>query len=60
MTTTPQAPEPSPILFFQTATAYQRTYALKAALEVGLFSVLGEGPTLPRRWPSGVKLLSEE
>ncbi len=43
MTTTPQAPEPSPILFFQTATAYQRTYALKAALEVGLFSALGEG-----------------
>jgi ubiquinone/menaquinone biosynthesis C-methylase UbiE len=34
---------PSPQLFFQTANAYQRTHALKAAVDLDLFSALGEG-----------------
>lgn len=35
---------PSPELFFQTASAYQRPAALKAAIELDLFTALGEGP----------------
>ena len=35
--------EPSPTLFFQTVNAYQRTAALKAALELGLFTAVGQG-----------------
>lgn len=34
---------PTPQLFFQTANAYQRTQALKAAVDLDLFSALGEG-----------------
>jgi len=38
-----QAPQPSPELFFQTLNAYQRTAAIKAALELEVFTALGEG-----------------
>jgi ubiquinone/menaquinone biosynthesis C-methylase UbiE len=38
-----QAGGPTPQLFFQTANAYQRTQALKAALELDLFTAIGEG-----------------
>lgn len=38
---TPQPP--SPELFFQTVNSYQRTAAVKAALELDLFSAVGEG-----------------
>ncbi len=38
MTTQPQ---PSPALFFDSATAFQRTAALKAAVELDLFSAIG-------------------
>ncbi len=34
---------PSPELFFETATGYQRTEALHAAVELGLFTAIGEG-----------------
>ncbi|MCI0486279.1 MAG: methyltransferase domain-containing protein, partial [Blastocatellia bacterium] len=34
---------PSPALFFDTINAYQRTSALKAALELDLFTAIGEG-----------------
>lgn len=34
---------PSPDLFFDAATAYQRTEALRAALEFDLFTAIGEG-----------------
>jgi ubiquinone/menaquinone biosynthesis C-methylase UbiE len=44
MTTTTQAP-PSPELFFDTMNAYQRTAALKAAIELDLFSAVGDGAT---------------
>jgi len=33
---------PSPVLFFDTLTAYQDTAALKAALELGLFTAIGQ------------------
>lgn len=34
--------EPSPILFFDTVNAYQRTAAIKAAIELDLFTAVGE------------------
>jgi ubiquinone/menaquinone biosynthesis C-methylase UbiE len=34
---------PSPELFFQTVNSYQRTAALKAAIELDLFGAIGEG-----------------
>jgi ubiquinone/menaquinone biosynthesis C-methylase UbiE len=36
-------PQPSPELFFDTVNAYQRTVALKAAIELDLFSCIGQG-----------------
>jgi ubiquinone/menaquinone biosynthesis C-methylase UbiE len=36
---------PSPELFFDTMNAYQRTAALKAAIELDLFSTVGDGAT---------------
>ena len=44
------AQQPSPQLFFQTINAYQRTEALKAAIELEVFAAIGEGNTTsPRR-----------
>ena len=37
---------PSPDLFFETMNAYQRTAALKAAIELDLFSAIGESATV--------------
>jgi predicted O-methyltransferase YrrM len=37
-------PPPSPQLFFDTITAYYRTGALKAAIDLGLFSAIGNSP----------------
>lgn len=37
------AQQPSPLLFFQTINAYQRTEALKAAIELDVFTAIGEG-----------------
>jgi ubiquinone/menaquinone biosynthesis C-methylase UbiE len=39
-----QMPPPSPERFFETVNAYQRPAALKAAVELDLFTALGEGP----------------
>ncbi len=36
-------PQPSPELFFSTLNAYHRTEALKAAIELGLFTAIAEG-----------------
>jgi 2-polyprenyl-3-methyl-5-hydroxy-6-metoxy-1,4-benzoquinol methylase len=36
-------PTPTPALFFDTANAYQRTEALKAGVELNLFTTIGEG-----------------
>src|SRR5687767_7430092 len=38
-----QNAQPSPMLFFETINAYQRTEALKAAVELDLFAALAEG-----------------
>lgn len=37
--------QPTPALFFDTANAYQRTEALKSAVELNLFTTIGEGRT---------------
>ncbi len=39
------APVPSPALFFETINSYQRTAALKAAIELEVFTGVGEGKT---------------
>jgi len=39
----PSAHQPSPQLFFQTINAYQRTEALKAAIELQAFTAIAEG-----------------
>jgi precorrin-6B methylase 2 len=36
---------PTPQLFFETITAFQKTAALKAAIDLGLFTAIGEKPT---------------
>src|SRR5436190_1672452 len=36
--------QPSPDLFFDTITAYQKTAALKAAIELNIFTVIADGP----------------
>ncbi len=41
----PAAQQPSPQLFFQTINAYQRTEALKAAIDLEVFTAIGEGNT---------------
>ncbi len=38
----------SPLLFFETANAYQRTAALKAAIELDLFTAIAEGARTPQ------------
>src|SRR6201988_1719851 len=40
---TSAAQQPSPNLFFQTINAHQRTEALKAAIELEVFTAIGEG-----------------
>ena len=40
---TSAAQQPSPTLFFQTINAHQRTEALKAAIELEVFTAIGEG-----------------
>src|SRR5215813_4615669 len=40
---TAHAQQPSPALFFETVTAYQRSEAIKAAVELDLFTAIGEG-----------------
>ncbi len=59
-------PAPSPELFFDTITAYQRTAALKGALELDLFSAIGgnreTAETLAGRCggsPRGVRILCD-
>jgi SAM-dependent methyltransferase len=45
MTAPQPSPQPSPLLFFKTMTAYQHTAALKSAIELDLFTAIGEGNT---------------
>jgi len=48
------AADPSPELFFQTLWAYQRTAALKAAVELDVFSAVGDGATTAEAIASAV------
>src|SRR5439155_27205145 len=41
------APKLSPERIFTTLTAYQQTYALRAAIELDLFTAIGEGANEP-------------
>jgi len=41
------SPQPSPMKFFEAATAYQKTAALKAALELDVFTAIAEGASNP-------------
>lgn len=41
----PQMQQPNPALLFQTINAYQRTEALRAAIELEVFTAIGEGNT---------------
>lgn len=43
MSSSSTAQQPSPQIFFQTINAYQRTEALKAAIELEVFTAIGEG-----------------
>src|ERR1044071_10406458 len=45
MSTSSAAQQPSPQLFFQTINAHMRTEALKAAIELEVFTAIGEGNT---------------
>jgi hypothetical protein len=56
----------SPAIVFETLTAYQRTAALRAAIEVGVFRAVGEGPgdppTLARKCSAserGIRILCD-
>lgn len=58
--------QPSPQLFFETVNAYHRTSALKAAIELGLFTAIGKSPVTVAelsarlRCPErGVRILSD-
>jgi precorrin-6B methylase 2 len=60
-----QAPDVSPELFFQTANAFQRSAALKAAIELNLFTVIAEGATAKelaekcKASPRGIRILCD-
>ncbi len=64
---TPTAPpEPSPVLFWETVNAYQRTAALRAGLELGVFTAIGEGANAPESLaarcgaaPRGIRILCD-
>lgn len=45
---TEQKQMPSPVLFFDTANAYQRSSAIKAAVDLDLFTAIGEGNRTPK------------
>jgi 2-polyprenyl-3-methyl-5-hydroxy-6-metoxy-1,4-benzoquinol methylase len=60
------AGEASPVLVFETLMAHHRTAALRAAIELGLFRAIGEGPgdvaSLARRCSAserGIRILSD-
>jgi SAM-dependent methyltransferase len=66
MPTQNQAGGPTPELFFQTANAYQRSQALKAAVDLDLFTAIAEGkdtvPALAQRCGAsarGVRILAD-
>ena len=66
MPTQDQPAGPTPELFFQTANAYQRSQALKAAVDLDLFTAIAEGkdtvPTIAQRCGAaarGIRILAD-
>jgi SAM-dependent methyltransferase len=66
MSTAPQSAPPSPERFFNAINAFQQTEAMKAALELDLFTAIAEGNTLPDSLaartgahPRGVRILCD-
>ena len=62
----PSPESPNPGLVFETITAFHRTSALRAAVEVGLFAALGEGCSSVdelavrcKSTPRGIRILSD-
>lgn len=51
----PATQQPTPQLFFQTINSYQRTEALKAAIELEVFTAIGEGNSAVPESLSGAK-----
>ena len=47
MASSAQSQQPTPALIFETLNAYQRPAALKAAVELDIFTAIGEGATTP-------------
>jgi predicted O-methyltransferase YrrM len=52
---TAAAPRPSPEKIFEALTRYQQTYALKAGIELDLFTAIGEGANEPASLAARVK-----
>jgi len=48
MTTAAQGPQPNPLLIFEAFNSYQRAFALRAAIELEIFTHLASGATTPR------------
>lgn len=66
MATAHSGPAPSPALVFETLTAFQRSAALRSAIELDLFAAVGEGPgdvaSLARRCSAserGIRILCD-
>jgi len=53
MTAPQNAPAPSPLRFFETANAYQRTRAIEAAVQLDLFTAIGEAGGAPGSGAAG-------
>ena len=56
----PVPQQPSPQLFFQTVNSYQHTEALKAAVELEVFTAIGEGNGNAQKLPNAVTRQSAE
>ena len=55
MTELSEHPQPTPGLFFETMNAYQRTQALKAAIELDIFTAIGAGSRTPDALARGIE-----
>ena len=42
--------QPTPAHFFQTVNAYQQSAAIKASIELGVFTAVGEGYDTAEHW----------
>jgi hypothetical protein len=58
MVSTAQHRPPTPERFFNAINAYQQTEAMRAAVELEVFTAIAEGSVRLRRWRSGAMLLN--